>query len=97
MSGSGRETLPNVWEWLETLQDVREWSGVLPGCPGVVGGPTGCLKGLADVREWSGGYPGCPGLVVKPSWMSRRPFWMSGSVRKALPDIREALSNVWEW
>ena len=30
MSGSGRETLPDVWEW----------SGDPPGCPGVVGRPS---------------------------------------------------------
>ena len=32
MSGSGRES----------LEDVREWSGGLPGCPGVVHRPQGC-------------------------------------------------------
>ena len=30
MAGSGRETLPYV----------REWSGGLPGCPGLVGRPS---------------------------------------------------------
>ena len=58
MSGSGRVALPNV----------REWSGGLPGCPGVVGRPSrmsesGLVrpsqmfgsgrKALPDVREWS--------------------------------------------
>ena len=28
--GSGRETVPDVWEWLEALPDVQEWSGVPP-------------------------------------------------------------------
>ena len=35
-----------------------------------------------DVREWSGGHTGCPGVVGTPSQMS-------GSVREALPDVRE--------
>ena len=33
MSGSGRETLPDVPEWWEALLDVREWWGGPPGCP----------------------------------------------------------------
>ena len=28
MTGSGREALPDVWEWSGGLPDVREWSGV---------------------------------------------------------------------
>ena len=45
MSGSGRESLP----------DVLEWSGGPPGCPGVVG-KTSRMSGsgreiLLDVRE----------------------------------------------
>ena len=43
MSKSGRVTLSNVREWLETLLDVREWLGVPPGCP----------RGFANVRDWS--------------------------------------------
>ena len=47
MSGSGREALPDIWEW----------SGVPLGCPGVVGIPSrmsGCgREALQDVREWS--------------------------------------------
>ena len=85
MSGSGREALP----------DIREWSGLSPGCPGVVGiisrmsgsgrGPSwmsgSSQKAFPDVREWSGGPPGCPAVVERPSQMS-------GSDRKALPDVR---------
>ena len=52
MSGSGREALPNVWEW----------SGGPPRCPGVVGKPSrmsrkpsrmseGVQKARLDVRE----------------------------------------------
>ena len=52
MSRSGRET----------LSDVREWSGVSPGCPGVVGRPSGKFgsgqETLPEVREWSEGPPG---------------------------------------
>ena len=36
------------------------------------------------------GPPSCPGVV---GWPSR----LSASVRKALPDVQEALSDVWEW
>ena len=54
MSGSGRDSLP----------DVREWSGGLSGCPGVVGRPTRMFErpsrvsessreALRDVWEWS--------------------------------------------
>ena len=58
MSGSGRESLPDVRECREALQDVREWSGVLPRCPGVVG-RTFQLFGSGQVAfpddwEWSG-------------------------------------------
>ena len=48
MTGSGREAIP----------DVREWLGAPSGCLGVVGRPslmTGIgLEALSDVREWSG-------------------------------------------
>ena len=40
MSGSGRETLPNAWEWWEALPDVLEWSGGHPGCLEVLGRPS---------------------------------------------------------
>ena len=82
MSGSGREAL-----W-----DVREWLGVHPGCPGVVGrlsrmsGVVGrpsqmsksCREALSE-----GGLPRCPGVVGRPSQMSERG--------------REALRDVQEW
>ena len=49
MSGSGREA----------LGDLREWLGGSPGFPGVVGTPSKMSKSgretLPDVREWSGG------------------------------------------
>ena len=68
MSVRGRESLP----------DVQEWSGVLPGCAGVV------VLSLPDVQEWSGVPPGYPGVVGSASWMS-----VSG--REALPDVGEWL------
>ena len=73
MTGSGRETLPDV---RESLPDVQEWSGGPPECPGVVGMPTRMTgsgrQTLLDVREvhrnvwevllnvweWSGVPPG---------------------------------------
>ena len=70
-SGSGWEALP----------EVREWSGVPPGGPGVVGRPScrsgwpirtsgnGC-EALPEVREWSVSPPEGPedpGVVGSPS------------------------------
>ena len=52
---------------------------------------------LSDVREWSVGPPGCPEVVGWPSRMCERPSRLSGSVRKAFPDVWETLSDVWEW
>ena len=47
MPGCGREALPNV----------REWSGGLPVCLGVVGSPSRMSRSgwesLPNVREWS--------------------------------------------
>ena len=40
MSGTGREALPDVREWWNALQDVRQWSVSTPKCPGVVGSPS---------------------------------------------------------
>ena len=68
MSGSGREALADVREWLESLPDVRGSSGLPPGCPGVVGSPSRVVgrptqmfgrdqESLSDVRERSGGPP----------------------------------------
>ena len=90
MSGSGRESLQEVWEalqmsgsGLETLPNVSEgW------------------KSLLDVRLLSGGPPGCQGVVGRPSHMPlrggrpsrmlvfRRPSRMSGSGRDSPPEVR---------
>ena len=83
MSGSGREA----------LLDVRDWLGGPPGCLGVVlipsrmsGSCTDTLpdvrKDLPKVRERSGGPTGCPGVVG-------RPFQMFGSGLEALLDVWE--------
>ena len=111
MSGSGRNTLPEVLE------------GPL-GCPGVVGGPpryprvVSCppeypgvvgrpcrMSASGGMLSWmSGSLHGCPGVFEKPSRMSGRTIQMFGrssrmsvTVQKALPDIREALLNVQKW
>ena len=84
MYGSGRETLSNV----------REWSGVNPGCPGVVGKPSQMSgsgrkvcqmsgrgrKAISNVREWSGDHAECLGMVGRPSRMS-------GSGQEAFPIV----------
>ena len=75
----------------EPLPDDREWPEGHPECRGVVERPS------LDDREWSSVRPGCPGVVEKPFRMSGRHSRMSGSVRKALPNDREALSDVREW
>ena len=65
MSGSGREALPNVCEW----------SGGLPGCPGVVGRPS---------RMFERGLEALPNV-----WGDQGPSRMSRSGRKFLPNVRE--------
>ena len=90
MSGSGREVIPDVWEW----------SRAPPRCLAVVSSPSrmfgrasrmsrigrGALpdvrEGLPDVRDWSGCSPGCPGVVGRPSRMS-------GSTREAVQNVQE--------
>ena len=67
MSGSGQKSIPNV----------REWSGVPPGCPGVVGVPTRCL--------------GVVGRPSRMSGSGRETFPNVPEGWEALPDVREAL------
>ena len=82
MVGSGREARTGG---REIVPDVRVWSGVPPGCPGIVGRPSRVSgsdwEALSNVRDWSGGPPGCPGVV----WWT---FRMTGSSRDNLPDVR---------
>ena len=50
------------WCSRELFSDVKEWSGGLPGCPGVVRRPSRMSgsgqEALPDVWERSGGPPG---------------------------------------
>ena len=55
----------------KTLSDVRQWSGGVPRCSGVVGRPLEiCERGqkaLQDLREWSVGPHGFTGVVDRSS------------------------------
>ena len=57
MSGSDRESHPNV----------QEWSGGPSGCLGVVQRPS---RMLGSGREWLGGPSECPEVVGRSSRMS---------------------------
>ena len=97
MSGSGRETLPDV---REALPDVRE---ALRMPRSVWKALSDIREALSNVREWlgglprsSGGPPKCLRVVWRPYRMSLRggsPFWMSGNCQEALPDVRELLGD----
>ena len=112
--GNGRDTLLDVPIGWEALPDVRKLSVALPdvwrpswlfrsgwvALPDIREWSGDTAKrpgGLAEVREWSGGPPSCRGVVEIP-------FQMSGSGRKALlkvwealRKVREASSEVREW
>ena len=71
MSGSRRETLLDIWEWLEVPPGCLGVVGGLPRCPGVIVKPTRMVgspylrfgsgrETPPDVCEWSGGAPECP-------------------------------------
>ena len=64
---------------LESLADVREWSGDPPECPEVSGSGQ---ETLPNVGKWSGCPPRCPGVVGRPAQM-----FVSG--RDALRDVGE--------
>ena len=56
MSGSGRETLPEVRKWSEAMPEVWNWSGDPPGSLEGVGRPsrrsgTG-WETIPEVRKW---------------------------------------------
>ena len=95
MSGSGREALP----------DVQEWSKGYPESPRVIRRHSqmsgGGQEAFSDFRERSGGPPGCPGVVGVPygcPGMVGRPSRMSGNGEEAIPEVRNALSNIhWHW
>ena len=76
---------------LEAILDVREWSGVPLGCPGVFGRPSQMSgrpsrmvgsgrEALLYVRERLGVPPGYPRVVERSSEMS-------GSVQETLPYV----------
>ena len=89
---SGRKTLPNVWEWLDSTS----------GCPRLIGKPSwmsrSVWKALLDVRElWGdpprcpcgvGGPSRCPVVVGRPSQMCGRPSRLSGSGWETFLDFR---------
>ena len=54
----GQGTLPEFWDGLEILGEVRDWSGDPPGGPGLVGGPSRRFgtgrETLQEVRDRSG-------------------------------------------
>ena len=54
ISGSGRETLPNVREWWEPLPDVWQLSGNPSECSREVGGPFGCSRVVWRPSRMSG-------------------------------------------
>ena len=62
MSGSGRETLPDVWEWSGGPSGCPRVVGGPPRYPGVVGKPFRMSgsgqEALPDIREWLGVPPG---------------------------------------
>ena len=93
MSGSGREALPDVWEW----------SGGLPGCPGVFGWPSRMCSSSKVALPDVGSSPGCPELVGNPPrcpGLVQRSSSMSKSGQEALLDVREwsgGLLDVLEW
>ena len=106
MSGSGRETLPDV---IPALLDVREKLGGPFGCPGVGGTPPECPGVDARLSQVTGsGRESIPD-VRGPSRMSRRGLEALPNVRQlsrgplgcaggppGCPSGRENLPDVWE-
>ena len=75
---------------------VWEWSGGPPDGPAVFGRPSQRYESdwetLLEVREWSGGPPEVREWSVGPPECSDvvlSPSQRSGSVREALPEVRE--------
>ena len=95
MSGSDRRPSRMSRSVPLALPYVLEWSGVPPGCPGVVGSPSqisGVVGGPSrsttpNVLEWWGGPLGCPrGLEDIREWTEDPPGCL-GLVRRP-PDVR---------
>ena len=70
-SGSGRQTLSEVWKWSVDTRGGPKWSGDPPGGPEVVRIlPQRYGTGreiFTKVRKWSGDPPGSPEVVERPS------------------------------
>ena len=66
MSGSGRETIPDVQKMWEALLDVCELSRDTPGSPKVVGGPPECPGVVGRTSRMSGS--GRETLPDVPEW-----------------------------
>ena len=81
MSGSGWEALPDV---REALPDVREWTRGPPGFAGVAGRPS---QMSGSDRE------ALPGVR---EWSGGR-SGCSWSDQEILPNVRDALLDVWEF
>ena len=75
MSGCGREACRMSGSGRKAISNVQEWSGVPPGCLGVVRMPS----------RMSGS--GWEALLLSRS--GREACLMSGSGRKAIPNVRE--------
>ena len=77
MSGTGRLALP----------DVREWSGVPSGCPGVVGCPPGCPEVVKmPSRMFGSGRETLPNFAEW--WEALLHVW---KLSRGTPEIQEAL------
>ena len=79
MSGSDRETLPEV---RDPIPDVQKWTGDPLGCPGVLGRPSWmCVSGGRPSRMTGSVREALPDIL--------EPYRMYGSDREVLPDVRE--------
>ena len=81
MSGYYRVALPMSGSGREAISDIREWLGGLPVCSGALRSPHECLlvvgrpsrmfgsglEAFPNVRVWSRGPPGYLGVVGRPS------------------------------
>ena len=101
ISVNGREALPDVREWSNSLPDVQLLLVSTAGCPGVVWRPFRMLvvgrpsqmsgsgrETLPDVPEWWESLLDVRQLSIGPR-ISCRPSQLSGSHRETIQDVRE--------
>ena len=84
MNRSGRGDSRMSVNGRETLSDVLEWLGGLPGCPGLVGRPSHMLGVFGSPSQM-------PGVVGRPSQMcgiGQETLRMSRNFREAVPDVK---------